>query len=108
MRQNVGFMSMPGGLAFLYYSGSLWTVFLATILIVLALQYLELLIYMVTRNPLLCASIGWLLALSFAHFGGAPKALLPGFAFLVMVVALLAALQSRWIETTVKRALGRA
>lgn len=108
LNQNVSFMSMPGGLAFLHYSGSLWTVFLMTILIVLALQYLEILIAMLTRNPLLCAAIGWLLAMSFAHFGGAPKSLLPGLAFLLIVLAGLTAMQSKWLDSAVKKAIGRA
>lgn len=106
LKQNVGFMSMPGGLAFLYYSGSLWITFMMTIPIVLTMQYLELGVFTLTRNPFLCANIGWLLAASFAHFGGAPKSLLPVLVFLVLLVALLAALQSNWFDFTVKKWLG--
>jgi hypothetical protein len=34
--------------------------------------------------------------------------LLPGLAFLLMVVAVLAAMQSKWFESTVNKAIRRA
>jgi hypothetical protein len=80
---------------------------LMTALLDAGLQFSEFLLFIATRNPLLCASIGWLLNVSFAHFGGAPNSLLPGILFLLMVVILLAALQSGWIPARIKSARAR-
>jgi len=108
MHENVNFMSLPGGMAFFYYSGSLWVVFAVTIFSVLAIQYFEMLIYKLTSNPLLCAHISWLMALTFAHFGGAPKSQLPTLLFSLMLVLLVGALQAKWLASLVNRVCVRA
>lgn len=108
MRENVNFMSLPGGIAFLYYSGSLWVVFAVTIFLVVAIQYFEMLIYKLTSNPLLCAHISWLMALTFAHIGGAPKSQLPTLLFTVLLVLLAGALQAKWLASFLNRVCLRA
>jgi hypothetical protein len=108
MQENVNFMSLPGGIAFFYYSGSLWVVFAVTSLLAVAIQYFEMLIYKLTSNPLLCAHISWLMALTFAHFGGAPKSQLPTLLFSLILVLLVGALQAKWLASFVNRICGRA
>lgn len=108
MHKNVNFMSLPGGMAFFYYSGSLWVVFVVTIFSVLAIQYFEMLIYKLTSNPLLCAYISWLMALTFAQFGGAPKSQLPMLLFTLMLVLLVGALQAKWLASLLSRVCLRA
>lgn len=103
LRGNVSFMSLPGGIAFLFYLGSLWGLFALMALSVLTLQYVEVLVFTVTRNPLLCAGVAWLLALMIAHFGGAPKAQVPSLVSLSMAVVLIAGLQSRWFDSFARR-----
>lgn len=89
LRSNVRFASMPGGLGFLYYSGSLCGLFFITTFVILVLQCWEILIFSLTKNPMICAVIGWSLALMFAHFGGAPKAQLPTIIFIFLLCGLV-------------------
>lgn len=103
LRPNVGFISLPGGPAFLYYSGSLMVVFALTAMLVLALQFSEVFAYAVTQNPILCASVGWTIAVWFAHFGGTPRAQLPAVLFLFSVITLLGLLHSKWLDLLVVR-----
>lgn len=106
--ENVKFISLPGGIAFLYYSSSLWVVFVAMSLLTVVIQYFEMLIYKLTSNPRLCANISWLMAMTIAHFGGGPKSQLPMLLFVLMLVLLVGALRAKWLASLVNRACVRA
>lgn len=83
-------------------------VFVATSLLAVAIQYFEMFIYKLTSNPLLCAQISWLIALTFAHFVGAPKSQLPTLLLSLMLVLLVGALQAEWLVSLVNRVCVRA
>lgn len=76
------FASLPGAVAFLYFSGSFWIVLFGMILFAFLVQFLEFLIYKGTRNPILCSLLGVSLANYVAQFGIAPA---QGSVYLVMI-----------------------
>ena len=82
------FASLPGAVAFLYFSGSFWIVLFGMILFAFLVQFLEFLIYKGTRNPILCSLLGVSLANYVAQFGIAPA---QGSVYLFMIfVGILA------------------
>jgi hypothetical protein len=103
LKNNVRLFSLPGGVAFLYYSGSLMVVFLMVFMIVFILQGIELLVYYITGNPLLCSGLGWLMAITFAHFGGAPRYVIPVIEFQIILIALVGVVQSDWFASYANR-----
>jgi hypothetical protein len=98
MKSGVVFGSIPGGVGFLYYSGSVLVVFALTLLISLLLQAAEALIYRLTTNPLLCASTGFLMGMIFVQQWGMPYYVIPFMGFVGACIALVALLQSRWLQ----------
>ena len=98
LKKDVSLFSLPGGIAFLYYSGSIAFVFVSAALISLLLQYAESVIFRFTGNPILCSGMGWLMAISFAHFGGAPRYEIPVIVFLFVSICLVAVIQSKRTE----------
>ena len=76
------FASLPGAVAFLYFSGSFWIVLFGMILFAFLVQFLEFLIYKGTRNPILCSLLGVSLANYVAQFGIAPA---QGSVYLLMI-----------------------
>jgi hypothetical protein len=69
------FMSLPGILAFLFYSDSLFFLFLAMIFIGWAVLKLDYLVYRSFKNPFISAQIGFFMANSIAQFGVSPRPL---------------------------------
>jgi hypothetical protein len=97
MNAGVVFSSIPGGVAFLYYSGSVLVVFVLTLLISLLLQVFEALIYRMTCDPLLCANTGFFMAMLFVQQWGMPYHLIPFMGFVGACIALVTLLQTRWL-----------
>ena len=82
------FASLPGAVAFLYFSGSFWIVLFGMILFAFLVQFLEFLIYKGTRNPILCSLLGVSIANNVTQFGIAPA---QGSVYLFMIfVGILA------------------
>ncbi len=67
------FASIPGPIAFLYYSDSLLIVFVGMFLIVYLLQMLDFAVFYMFKNAFLSSFLGFYLANSFAQFGVAPR-----------------------------------
>ena len=76
------FASLPGAVAFLYFSGSFWIVLFGMILFAFLVQFLEFLIYKGTRNPILCSLLGVSIANNVTQFGIAPA---QGSVYLLMI-----------------------
>ena len=76
------FASLPGAVAFLYFSGSFWIILFGMILFAFLVQFLEFLIYKGTRNPILCSLLGVSIANNVTQFGIAPA---QGSVYLLMI-----------------------
>jgi hypothetical protein len=83
------FASMPGIVGFLYYSGSLWVVFLAMILLVVLMVASERAVFILTLNPVFCSIYGMMLANYIAQFGVTPRQDLPQFAMVYLMAIIL-------------------
>lgn len=94
--QNLNTVILPGLIAFLYYSGSLVVVFFGTILFVLIFSFLESLFLYFSQNKLLCAIIGYALAMRLAHFGYLPLNTLP-YIFSFLITLLFVAILFRFV-----------
>lgn len=92
------FGSLPGASAFLYYSGSVWIVMLGMAVLSLVLLVLERFIYALTRNPILCALLGFNLANFVAQLGMTPRQDLPSYAMMLGGVLAIWLVQSGKIE----------
>jgi len=97
MKSGVVFISIPGGVGFLYYSGSMLVLFALTLLISLLLQAAEALIYRLTTNPFICASTGYLMAMLFVQQWGMPYYVIVFISFVGACITLVTLLQSRWL-----------
>lgn len=82
------FASMPGISGFLYYSGSLWLVVGGLAVFSAFAIVSERIIFLLTRNPLLCSLYGMTLANTIAQFGMTPRQDIPQ--YLMMYAAILA------------------
>lgn len=82
------FASLPGAVAFFYYTNSLLLVFLGMMLLTLALLLSEKLVSCLAANPLLSSFWGCAMANLVAQFGVAPSGLIPY--FIMNAVAVLA------------------
>lgn len=98
LRPGVVLSSVPGGVGFLYYSGSVSLVFFLTLFLSLLLQAIEVAIRRLTANPLLCANAGFLMSMLFAHQWGMPYYIVPFVGFMMFSVVLVAAMQSRYFQ----------
>lgn len=98
LKKDVRLFSLPGGVAFLYYSNSIVVVFVFTVLISFFLQYAESLIFSFVGNPILCSGVGWLMAITFAQFGGVPRTLVPVIIFLLFSILFVGVIQARRTE----------
>ncbi len=79
---------MPGISGFLYYSGSLWLVVGGLAVFSAFAIASERIIFLLTRNPLLCSLYGMTLANTIAQFGMTPRQDIPQ--YLMMYAAILA------------------
>jgi hypothetical protein len=82
------FASLPGAVAFLYYSGSIWVVMLGMMVLTLIIIFAENLVLRLTSNPLLCSLIGLCMANTVAQFGLTPRQDIPY--YLMIFIALTA------------------
>lgn len=97
MAPRVVFSSIPGGIGFLYYSGSVLVVFALTVVIALSMQLAELVIHRLTANPLLCSSTGFLMAMIFVQHWGMSYYVLPFIGFVGLSILLVSLVQSHWL-----------
>lgn len=90
------FASMPGISGFLYYSGSLWLVVWGLAAFAVFTIASERLIFLLTRNPLLCSLYGITLANTIAQFGMTPRQDIPYFLMIYAAVFAIWFVQSRF------------
>ena len=67
--KTVNYATPPGFIAFSYYSGSLWFVFVFTYLLALILTTSERIVLIISKNPFLASSIGFMFAVQLIHLG---------------------------------------
>lgn len=96
------FASLPGAVAFLYYSGSRWVVFLGMMLFTLLLLFWERLVYLATKNPLMCSFLGLAIANAIAQFGITPRQDIPYYALMLCSVLFIWLLRSNWLAGRLK------
>ena len=80
------FASLPGAVAFFYFSGSLWLVLFGMCGLVLLMLFAEQLTHYLTGNELLCALFGMNAANAVAQLGVAPRQLLIHFGMIVTAI----------------------
>lgn len=90
------FATLPGAAAFLYYSDSLIVVMLGMVFFSLAVLVVELLIIILTANPILCSLYGAVMANNVVQFGVSPRQTLPYFFMLACGILLVWLVQSRF------------
>jgi hypothetical protein len=89
------FANLPGAVAFLYYSGSLWVVMLGMGAFSLLILLIEWVVDILTANPLLCSLIGFGVANDVVQFGLAPRQNVPYFFMVFCSVLFIWFVQSR-------------
>jgi hypothetical protein len=98
-RKVFQYASIPGGIAFFYYSGSLLLVFFGMAVMVLVLMASERLVLIMTRNPYLCAFWGMGGAQIVASFGLGIMQQLVYSGFCLLVLGFIGLIQ----RTSIKR-----
>jgi hypothetical protein len=88
------FASMPGISGFLYYSGSLWLVFGGLAAFAVFTIASERVIFLLTRNPILCSLYGMTLANTIAQFGMTPRQDIPQYLMLYAAIFVIWFVQS--------------
>ena len=100
------FASIPGPIAFFYYSGSMLVVFFGMMLLTFFLLGSEVLVFRLTGNPLLCAWLGAFFANLLCQFGLAPISMVPYlFEMAIGVVAIALATRSSLLTRVSNRVL---
>ena len=89
------FASLPGPAAFFLYSGSFLVVFGGMVMMTLLVIGAEQLVFLFTRNPLLCSLAGITFANTVAQFGIAPRQDIPYLSMIIFSAILIAFLQSQ-------------
>jgi hypothetical protein len=89
------FAALPGSIAFLLLSGSLWFVIGGMLILSLVLLFFERLVLRLTSNPLICALIGLAMANTIAQMGVAPKQDIPYYLMICMAVFFIYFIQSQ-------------
>ena len=69
---NYQFSTLPGIIAFAFYSGSLVLVFVTVLLFTCVAFIFERVVFTLTKNPIYCSIVGALIASGIAQFGIAP------------------------------------
>lgn len=73
-KKNLNLIVTPGIVAFLYYSGSIFFVFLSIVILILTCSLIEVLFYRISVNNIILANIiGLSLAIRIIHFGYIPS-----------------------------------
>ena len=88
------FATMPGMIAFLYYSDSWLIVFLGMMLTVFLLVSFEYIVMKLTDNPIICSLLGFSSANVIAQFGVCPSQMVPYFIMIFIAVVFIALIQS--------------
>ena len=87
------FASLPGSVAFLYFSGSAMIVFFGMFLFSILIQSAERMVFYLTKNPILCALLGGVLANWVAQFGITPRQDIPYYALIGVSVLFIYTIQ---------------
>jgi hypothetical protein len=88
------FASLPGAVAFLFYSDSLWVVMFGMMILTLLILFVENLALRLTGNPLLCSLIGLCMANTVAQFGLTPRQDIPYYLMIFIALTAIWATQS--------------
>jgi hypothetical protein len=89
------FASLPGAVAFLYFSGSMVVVMLGMAALALIILILERAIFAFTQNPLVCSLFGVTAANTVAQFGIAPRQDIPFFLMIFLTAIFIYFIQSK-------------
>ena len=90
------FASLPGAIAFFYYTGSLLLVMLGMMVLTLIALCSEKVVSRLTANPFLSAFWGCGMANLIAQFGVAPRGLAPHFVMSSLAILTIWSVQSNW------------
>jgi hypothetical protein len=88
------FASLPGAIAFFYYTNSLLMVMLGMMLLTIILLFSEKMVHCLTANPLLSSFWGCAVANTIAQLGVAPSGLLPYFTMSLAAILAIKFIQS--------------
>jgi hypothetical protein len=88
------FSSLPGAMAFFFYSGSYIVVAAGMAILGLLALVGESVIFLLTKNPLVCSLFGMVSANTIAQFGIAPRQDIPYFLMIFLLAFLVSVLQS--------------
>ena len=88
-RTKYQFASIPGPVAFFYYSGINWIVFAGVFVLGFFVLSIEHVVYLVSKNPFMCAIVGMMVANNAAQFGTAPGQMLPTYSMVFIALVLL-------------------
>ncbi|MBT8558148.1 hypothetical protein G6712_04075 [Polynucleobacter paneuropaeus] len=97
------FASLPGAIAFLYYSGSMEVVMLGMALLTLIMLMLERAIFALTKNPLVCSLFGITAANTVAQFGITPRQDIPFFLMIILTAIIIYFVQSKTFASVLAR-----
>jgi hypothetical protein len=92
------FASLPGIFGFLYFSGSLWLVVGGLAAFAAFTIASERIIFLLTRNPLLCSLYGMTLANTIAQFGMTPRQDIPQYLMIYCAILAIWFVQSRFFS----------
>tara|TARA_R110001632_G_scaffold60284_3_gene146337 strand:+ start:4753 stop:6462 length:1710 start_codon:yes stop_codon:yes gene_type:complete len=93
------FASLPGAVAFLYFSGSLLVVILGMTTFTFLILSVEDLVFIITGNPLLCSLLGMVIANFVAQFGITPRQDIPYFLMISIAVIAIWLVQNRKVKS---------
>lgn len=97
------FGTLPGAIAFLYFSGALWLVALGMVALVVFLLVSERFVFVFTNNPLLSSLWGGSAANAVAQIGSAPRSYMVYLFEMVCGITIICILQSDSFNNFLKR-----
>jgi hypothetical protein len=97
------FASLPGAIAFFYFTDSLLLVMLGMMVLTLIALFSEKLVSILTVNPLLSSFWGCAMANLIAQFGVAPRGLGPYFAMSILAILTIGWIQSSYFAGMLQR-----
>jgi hypothetical protein len=86
---NFQFATLPGIAGFLFLSGSLWKVFIGTLIAAIGVVVSERIVLRMTSNSVLCSLYGMMVANNIAQFGVTPRQDIPQYLMFFLSVILL-------------------
>ncbi len=96
------FASIPGAVAFLFYSDSLWVVMFGMMILTSLILFVEDLVMRLTGNPILCSLIGLCMANTVAQFGLTPRQDIPYYLMILIAITAIWLIQSGLFEKILK------